>query len=424
MKALRVAALSAALLVSASAQETGKAELDRSSVTPGAERLLQQVQEAVTTAGGDLDRSQVNWVIAFSTGHYKADPLGAQAARELATQFVQKVAVQGDQVTARAWEMDTWEYRNPAGLTQVIGNDAQADLERTANLWPTTPAVGSVGGHDTERAAVTLTREFSDAPGTVLILLTNTAASVGAAGIRVMGTNAPEYQELLGNWTRVSGTQDGATLNLPYVVSTPSRQIQGQMQAVVFVPRTFTSAPLAGGTRTEQRTNAPKQTGTDGGKGGPNPAGLLVALLVLGGAGFAVWKLIGGGGAGGGRGSVRVGDSSFSVRDMPAGRPFCVIAGAGYAAEDDMPVVPVAGLPPVPVAQITRIGKDYRVRGVHDDIRLSSVGGRVVAGDSATVTLRPETPDAPLEFTGEVRGPGGVPKEITRSVVMSLDGEN
>ncbi|MFC6804023.1 hypothetical protein ACFQDE_21670 [Deinococcus caeni] len=107
---------------------------------------MQQVQEAVTTAGGDLERSQVNWVIAFSTGHYKADPLGAQAARELATQFVQRAAVQGDQVTARAWEMDIWEYRNPSGLTQIIGNDAQADLERTAKLWPTTPAVGSVGG--------------------------------------------------------------------------------------------------------------------------------------------------------------------------------------------------------------------------------------------------------------------------------------
>jgi hypothetical protein len=419
---MRTAVLSAALLSGAAAQGSGKAELDRNSVTPGAERLLQQVQEAVTTAGGDLERSQVNWVIAFSTGHYKADPLGAQAARELATQFVQRAAVQGDQVTARAWEMDIWEYRNPSGLTQIIGNDAQADLERTAKLWPTTPAVGSVGGHDTERVAATLTREFEGTPGTVLILLTNTAASVGAAGIRVMGTNAPEYQEVLTNWTRVAGTQDGASLNLPYVITTPSRQIQGQMQAVVFVPKTFTGTPLTAGTRTEQRAGAQAPAQSSGG-GGANPAGLLVALLVLGG-GFAAWKLIGPGGARGGRGSVRVGDSSFSVRDMPAGRPFCVIAGAGYAAEDDMPVVPVAGLPPVPVAQITRVGKEYRVRGVHDDIRLSSVGGRVVAGDSATVTLRPETPDAPLEFTGEVRGPGGVPKEITRSVVMSLDGDN
>ncbi|MCD0174987.1 hypothetical protein IHN32_03355 [Deinococcus sp. 14RED07] len=421
MKLVQAAVLSAALLTGASAQGSGKAELDRNSVTPGAERLLQQVQEAVTTAGGDLERSQVNWVIAFSTGHYKADPLGAQAARELATQFVQRVAVQGDQVTARAWEMDIWEYRNPSGLTQVIGNDAQADLERTAKLWPTTPAVGSVGGHDTERVAATLTREFADTPGTVLILLTNTAASVGAAGIRVMGTNAPEYQEVLTGWTRVAGTQDGASLNLPYVISTPSRQIQGQMQAVVFVPKTFTGTPLTAGTRTEQRAGAqaPAQSSGDG---GANPAGLLVALLVLGGAGFAAWKLIGKGG-GAGRGSVRIGDTSFSVRDMPAGRPFCVIAGAGYA-EDGTPVVPVAGLPPLPVAQITRVGKEYRVRGVHDDIRLSSVGGRVVAGDSATVTLRPETPDAPLEFTGEVRGPGGVPKEITRSVVMSLDGDN
>ncbi|MGM9321993.1 hypothetical protein [Deinococcus aquaticus] len=422
MNLVRAAVLSAALLTSASAQGSGKAELDRSSVTPAAERLLQQVQEAVTTAGGDLERSQVNWVIAFSTGHYKADPLGAQAARELATQFVQRVAVQGDQVTARAWEMDIWEYRNPSGLTQVIGNDAQADLDRTANLWPTTPAVGSVGGHDTERAAATLTREFTGTPGTVLILLTNTAASVGAAGIRVMGTNAPEYQEVLSGWTRVTGTQDGATLNLPYLVSTPSRQIQGQMQAVVFVPKTFTGMPLAGGTRTEQRQKAQAPAARSG-QGGPNPAGLLAALLVLGGVGFAASKLLGKGG-GSGRGSVRIGDTSFGVRDMPAGRPFCVIAGAGYAAEDDTPVVPVAGLPPVPVAQITRVGKDYRVRGMHDEIRLSSAAGRVVAGDSATVTLRPEMPDAPLEFTGEVRGPGGVPKEITRSVVMSLDGEN
>ncbi|GGL18865.1 hypothetical protein [Deinococcus radiotolerans] len=419
----RTAVLIAALLLSASAEDVGKAELDRSSLNASAQRLEQVVTEAVTTAGGDLDRMQAHWVIAYSTGHYKSDPLGAQAARELATQFVERVAVRGDRVTARAWEMDLWEYRNPSGLTQVIGNDTQGDLGRITNLWPTTPAVGSVGGHDTERTATTLTTEFAKQADTVLILLTNTAASVGAPGARLLGTNAPEYQQVLSNWTRVGGTQDGATLNLPYVVRAPSGDIQGQMQAVVFLPKTFTAAALTGGTRTEQHSGAQAKATPTGGGAGVNPAAVLAGLLVLGGAAFGAWKLLGSGGGSGGRGGVRVGDTTFSVRDMPAGRPFCIIAGPGYAAEDDTPVVPVAGLPAARIAEITRAGKDYRVRSVNDDIRLSSAGGRVVAADTATVTLRPETPDATLEFTGEVRGPGGVPKDITRSVSMTLDGD-
>lgn len=400
------------------AQEARKAELDRTSLSPAAQQLEQTVRDAVRTAGGDLERMQAHWVLAFSTGHYKADPLGAQAARELATQFLQRVAVSGDQVTARAWEMDLWTYRNETGLTQAVGNDVSGDLSQIGKLWPTTPAVGSVGGHDTERAAVSLTRAFAKQPDTVIVLLTNTAASVGAAGTRLLGANAPEYQDALGTWTRVNGTQDGATLNVPYVVKAPAGNIQGQMQAVVFVPKTFTGAALS--QPRSERATSPAAAPT----GGANPAGLLIGLLVVGAVAFGAWKFLGHSGGGRGRGALRVGDSSFNVADMPSGRPFCVIAGAGYTPEGDTPVVPVAGLPAAPVAEISRVGREYRVRSVNEDVRLSSVGGRVVAGDTATLSLKPEAPDATLEFTGEVRGAGGVPKDITRSVTVALDGDS
>ncbi|PTA68625.1 hypothetical protein C8263_07295 [Deinococcus arcticus] len=408
--------LTFSLLSAASAQATkGKTELDRSSLTAGVDRLVGTVQEAVTASGGDLERQQAHWVFAFSTGHYKADPLGAQAAREVATQFVQRMAVTGDQVTARAWEMTTWEYRNPTALTLKLGNDLAADKARVTNLWPTTPAVGSAGGHDTEQAAVELTQVFANDAGTVLILLTNTAASVGAGGSKLLGTNAPAYQGLLDRWTRVDGTQDGATLNLPYVVTSPNGDVQGQMQAVVFVPKTFTSAQLTASTRSVQLQDkaAAKPSGQKGASVVP-----LLALLVLGGAGFAAWKLFASGG--GGRGSVRIAETTFALRDLPKGKPFCVLAGPGYSGEDDIAVVPVQGFPSARIADISWDGKALKVRGVHDDVKLNSVSGRVVASDSATLPLRLDEPDMPLEFSGEVSGAGGVPRTINKTVNVSF----
>lgn len=410
-------ALCAAASVAHAQEQPGKLELDRTSLTPGVDRLATTIQGAVTQAGGTLDRTQAHWVLAFSTGHYKADPLGAQAAREVATQFIARNAVKGDQVTARAWELDTWAFRAPAGLTLQIGTDTGTDKAAAAQLWPTTPAVGSLGGHDTEQAAVTLTKEFERAPDTILILLTNTAASVGAPGSKLLGTNAPQYQDTLRQWTRVEGTQDGATLNLPYVIKGPAGRIPGQMQAVVFLPKTFTAAALPGTTRTELLNVAQASPPKSGQSSSALP--LLLGLVVLGGLGIAAWKLLGKGG-GGARGGVRVGETTFALRELPAGRPFCVIAGPGYVSEDDLAVVPVQGLPAARVAELSRIGKDIRVRGTHDDLKLSSVGGRVAVGEQALVSLRPEQPDVVVEFSGEVRTPGSsVPKDITRSVLIS-----
>lgn len=397
----------------------GKTELVRSSLDAGVNQLISRVDAAVTASGGDLERQRADWVVAFSTGHYKSDPLGAQAAREVATQLIQRRAVSGDKVTARAWEMNVWEYRNPQGLTIQIGTDAAGDKGRIENLWPTTPAVGSIGGHDTEQAAVTLTQELSADNSAVLILLTNTAASVGTAGTRLLGTNAPEYQNMLSSWNRAEGSQDGATLNLPYVVSTPGGEVQGQMQAVVFTPKTFTSSPLTGGTRTEQLAAPAAPTPATRSGGGGAAIFIVLGLLVLGALAYFLLRGGKGGAKGGGRGTLRVGDSDFSLGGLPGGKPFCIIAGPGYASESGVAVIPVQGLPAAPIAELSKVGRDIRVRGVHEDIRLSSVGGKVVVGDSATVTMRPDQPDTVLDFSGEIRGAGGVPREVSRSVTLS-----
>ncbi|UQN09016.1 hypothetical protein [Deinococcus sp. QL22] len=398
----------------------GKSELSRTSLQPSTQQLIAAVKGAVEAAGGDLERNNVHLVLAFSTGHYKSDPLGAQAARELATQLVQGLTVSGDQVTSRAWEMTLWPYRNSEGLSLRVGTDKEADQERIRALWPTTPAVGSIGGHDTEQAVTELATEFAQDAGAVLVLLTNTAASVGAPGARLLGSNAPSYQAMLERWTRIEGTQDGATLNVPYVVTNPAGDIQGQLQAVVFAPKTFTTVPLTGGTRTELLAARTESGRPQAASGGFNAVPLLIGLLLLGG-GFFLWrKLSGGAGGTGGGATLRVADQTFSVSGLPKTGAFCVLAGPGYISEGDTPVVPVQGFPPERVAELSRQGREIKVRGVHDDLRLSSVAGRVVAGDFALLTLRAEQPDWPLEFNGEVRGPSGVPRDITRTVSVSL----
>lgn len=413
MLALFFSSLSSSVLAQ---QPSGKSELSRPSLEAGTQQLISLVEKAVKQSGGDLERSNASWIFAFSTGHYKSDPLGAQAAREIATQFVNKVAVTGDSVTARAWELTPWSERDPSLLTLKLGNDLTADKARVSALWPTSPAVGSAGGHDTERAAADFTQEFQNDAGSVLILLTNTAASVGATGEKLLGQNAPEYQETLTRWNRVAGTQDGASLDLPYVVKAPSGDVQSQLQAVVFVPKTFTAAALGqsrtallGSQSTNQSTAAAPSAGSSF-----NPLPIIL-LLVLIGLGIAVWRLLGGK-DGGGSATLRVGDQTFALRDLPQNRPFCVIAGPGYQSENQTPMVLVQGLPAESVAELSRQGREVRVRSTSETIRLSSVSGKVVAGDTATLRPRPEEPDYPLEFSGEVRSSSGVPREVNKTV--------
>ncbi len=409
--------LAVAAAQTGAAEPQGKPELDRSSVTASVEKLVQSVQQAVRTSGGDLERQNAQFVLAFSTGHYKTDPLGAQAARELATQFVNKLAVTGDQVTARAWELGLWPYRDNQAASVQIGSDAAADKLRAADLWPTTPAVGSIGGHDTERAATELSGQFPNTAGTVLILLTNSAASVGTTGGKLMGTNAPEYQALLQNWNRVNGTQDGATLALPYVVKSPGGNVQGDMEAVVFVPKTFTAAALAAPVRSERLNQVTAAPVKPRGSSSPLPL-VLLGLLVLGGLGFLLSRVLRGGGSS--RSTLRVGDQTFSLSDAPQGRPFCVIAGPGYVADDGVPLVLVQGFPPERVAELSRKGKEVQVRGTSETVRLASVAGRVLSDNLATLRLQPENPDQPLEFSGEVRGSGGVPRPVQKTVSLSF----
>ena len=408
-----------ALQLAGAQNSAGKPELDATSLTPSTQALEQQIDSAIKAAGGDLERQNVNWVFAFSTGHFKTDPIAAQAARTLASQLVGDEVVTGDHVSARAWEGEVWNHKGSQPSSLQVGQDAKADKARTADLWPTTPAVGSVGGHDTERAAVQLTGEFARNADTVLVLITNTAASVGAPGAKLMGSNAPEYQSMLGQWTRVGGTGNGATTTVPYVIKSPTGNLSSQLETVVFVPKSFTAADIGKTARSAllKQQSAVKAAPSRGGAGG---AIIVVVLLALAGLGaLAYFLLRGGKGGGGGRSTVRVEGQTFRLADQPNNKVFCVLAGPGFKAEDGVPVAHVQGTPNDRFAELTRVGNDVRVRGLSEDFELKEINGAVVTGPT-TLKLRPEVPEYTLEFAGEVRGASGVPRAITKNVTLTL----
>ncbi len=210
---------------------------------------------------------------------------------------------------------------------------------------------------------------------------------------------------------------DGATLSLPYVVKSPSGNVQGDMEAVVFVPKTFTAAALASPIRSERLKQVAAVPDAPRGSSSPLPL-VLLGLIVLGGLGFLLSRVLRGGG--GGRSTLRVGDQTFNLSDAPQNRPFCCVAGPGYVADDGVPVVPVQGFPPERVAELTRKGRDVQVRGTSENVRLVSVAGRVLSDSLATLRLQPANPDQPLEFSGEVRGSGGVPRTIQKTLPLSF----
>lgn len=101
--------LSCALLSGAAAQSTSDTatavRVDKTFLAAEAERLSSAIAEAVTAAGGDLDRQHVHLVFAFSTGHFAKDPRMAEAARVVASDVAEQTVVNGDRLSAYAWEI-------------------------------------------------------------------------------------------------------------------------------------------------------------------------------------------------------------------------------------------------------------------------------------------------------------------------------
>jgi hypothetical protein len=413
--------------ISVTQAQEGQLKLDPSSLKASQGQLSQIVQEAVQKAGGTWETNAVHWVLAFKTGYFKDDPVRADAAREVAGQLIQNLAVAGDRVSARAFEFGLWEYKNAADTTFTLSSSATSDASKTANvleLFPLTPKSGSLGGHDIERAAVELGTEFSQASDTVLVMLLNSAASQGAPGEQLIGSNAPEYQTLLESWNRLPGTKDGATLEMPFKVIQPNNAAptEAKLAVVVFVPKTFSSVTLSGGTRSELLAGTRIAPVTPASTGGGFPFWILLIPLAIGA--IFIMRNLGGSSSGSASSWMlelnETSPSSFRLSDSKNNGTIVLVVGTNYSNDGGdtiatHPKAPSTGK----LVRFVRQGNNIKVDGTEASLELKTLDGDTVIG-SAIVKPDSSGVDHTLEFQGDVMNSTGALRSTTVSLRFRL----
>lgn len=224
-------------------------KLDDASIADAARILESAIRSAVSQAGGDLEKQHVHLVLAFSTGHFNKDPLGAQAARQIAWLVVKDLLVAGDRVSVFAWEMNLWDHLQGKDNSLVLSGSDEKSKQPVQDLFPNTVQDGSQGGHDTERAIVEITRRLGDARDAVIVLITNDAQSVAPKGLQTIGADNPEYQQVLQTWQRLPQVNErGASVELAFTVQRGSGdKLRRRLDAVIVVSQPFLSGPKVGG---------------------------------------------------------------------------------------------------------------------------------------------------------------------------------
>jgi|GEM_PF-4885733 len=246
-------ALIAFLATSLAYAQTPKVALDSTQTQESADLLFKTIKDALRTSNGNLDGQNFKLVLAFSTGHFAQDPGMAEAARALSSSLVERHLIAGDEVSAYAWEMNLWEHPGATGNPYRLEADKPSDSTKaTVNaLWPRSPQPDSVGGHDTEKAIAQLSERLSNAPDTVLVLLTNTAYSVASSHEQPVGDSYAGFNTALEHFKKLPArTSSGASLALPFKELTTGRE--RSLDAVILVPITFSGTALSSGTRTER----------------------------------------------------------------------------------------------------------------------------------------------------------------------------
>jgi len=222
--------------------------LDGASVSRSVESLVALAEREVRASGGDLETQHAHWVFGFSTGHFALDPIRAQAARATALGLLDRLAVPGDLVSAFAFEMEVWPHAGSSADEVTVQDDMGATLAEVAGMLPLTPQAGSHGGHDTERALVSIADRVGQSSGPVVVVFTNRAASLttDATARPLLGEDAEAYQTLLHSWRRApAASRSGASLEARYDVERASGEaVATTVDIVLLTPSTFVSASM------------------------------------------------------------------------------------------------------------------------------------------------------------------------------------
>ncbi len=408
-------------------------KFDPASLQAGETKLVAIVQEALQRTGGNWETQPIHWVLAFKTGFFKDDPIRAEAVRQVANNLIQNSAVAGDNVSVRTFEFGLWENKTPDASTLSLSVSDTKDETKTAKvreIFPLTPKAGSQGGHDLERAAVELDQK-NDFPNqaksnTIFIMLLNYAASQGAPGEQLMGSNASEYQALLETKDRIPGTKDGATLDIPFVgTDSQGKTVEAKIAVVIFVPKTFTSGTLSGGSRTELLAGTVIGTPVTpvSNNSGSFPIWLLLIPLV-GLIAFVVVRMIGSGGSSGGW-VLEISETNpetFPLAGIRNNGTIAAITGANYINDSSEPIATHAKVPTG--NRLVRFVKSGNLVRIQPDatLELQSLDGETVLGD-AKVKLKPDDSQHTLEFQGDVTGNNGVTRFLNITIQFRVSKE-
>lgn len=396
--------------VSAAAQQRREAKLDVASAENSARKLRTAIDAALSQVGGDAERNHLHLVLGFSTGHFAQDPLSAQAARAVATSLVKDYLVPDDRLSVYAWEMEVWEHpqvtENPVAVGS--GNDV------LQSLWPLTPRTGSTGGHDTERTISQITGRLPSKTDAVIVLLTNTAASVSPRGQRVVGANDSDYRAALVNWHRQPQVhRSGASCVLPFRVIMPDRSVVDRsLDAVILVPKHFDGTPLRAARSDLLKESTSPQPDPDS-KIDPRWI-LLIAVLTLLGVGLVVAalnshifaRLFGQPAL-----ILSVEDHRFDMASVADGDEVCHLAGPGYPQITGQ-TVPVGGDHRTPSVRFARLIREGRaaIRIKSDRLKLQAVDGAYVDGEAV---LRGEGSHR-IALAGEIDSNPALPPQTVR----------
>ncbi len=365
--------LSLAWLFGDSLAQEGQLKLEPASLSGSETQLEQLVLNAMEQGGGTPSTQNLHLVIGIKTGFFAQDPVKAEAAREVATQLVNNLAVTGDRVTIKAFEMGLWEHRSPDASTFTISSSTKDDpnkIQALAEAWPKTPKAGSVGGHDLERTAVEIGQSVTGGSDAIIVLLLNSAPSQSVPGEKLIGGNDPDYQGFLERWNRVAGTKEGASLEMPYKVLLPlGSSTEAKLVAVVFAPKTFSSTSLSSGTRPELLAGNPTATSittASDNVGGGVPLWLL-AIPLLAALGFLAFRAFGGRDSGNGWSLVIDGASPerFAVSSVTTNRTLVELVGPNYQSSSGEGTTQIRKAPEgAAVARFVRVPGGLRLEGI------------------------------------------------------------
>jgi hypothetical protein len=416
-------------LFSLAVAQEGQLKLEPSSLLAGQSQLTQLVQEAVRQGTGNPDSQSIHFVIGIKTGFFADDPVKSEAARAVASQLISDLAVVGDQVTVKAFEFGVWEHRS-ADNTFTMTSSAKDDLTKIqaiADALPKAPKAGSLGGHDLERSVVEIESSLNGSSDAVIILLLNSAPSQSAAGEKLIGGNAPEYQALLERWTRVPGTKEGASLELPYKVLLPSGgSTEAKLVAVIFAPKTFSSVALSGGSRSELLAGTANTTPVSTPVSTPTPQAdtgfplWLIGIPLLAILGFLAFRAFAGGNSGAGWNlSIDGGNPErFALSSVTTNRTLVELVGANYQNSNGDSSSQIRKAPDgLAVARFIRVANGLRLEGMNG-FDLKELNSDTHSGSALLKFGGIESHDAVLG--GNVQSSTGVNREVNINVSFRI----